>query len=128
MLPLARRRISGEISEDGGGATTEGDGNDSLGLRKAARSGAETGGGTTAVFVICTGALVISRLNAPGAGGITFEAIVGLERARSRETLGAGATTDGSRERDASERSRETRGAGAMTDGASAGATSLCSS
>ena len=80
------------------------------------------------VLVICTGALVISRLNAPGAGGITFADIAGVERAWSRATLGAGATTDGSREREASERSRETRGAGAMIDGASAGATSLCSS
>src|SRR5579863_3427595 len=99
------------MSEEGGGATTEGDGSASFGLRKLARSGAETGGGTTEAFVICTGALVISRLNAPGAGGITFDAIVGLERARSRATLGAGATTEGSSERDASDRSRETRGA-----------------
>ena len=83
-LPLARRRMSGEISEEGGGATTEGDGSVSLGLRKAARSGADTGGGTTVVLVICTGALVISRLKAPGAGGITFADIAGLERAWSR--------------------------------------------
>src|ERR1700733_5166159 len=99
-LPLARRRMSGEISEEGGGATTEGDGSVSLGLRKAARSGADTGGGTTVVLVICTGALVISRLKAPGAGGITFADIAGLERAWSRATLGAGATTEGSRERE----------------------------
>ena len=47
-LPLARRRISGEMSAEGGGATTEGAGRLSLALRPVARSGAETGGGTTA--------------------------------------------------------------------------------
>lgn len=90
--------MSGEMSEEGGGATTEGAGNDSLGFRNAARSGAETGGGTTDVFVICTGAVEISRLKAPGAGGMAFEARAGLERMRSRATFGAGATTEGSSE------------------------------
>ena len=73
MLPLARRCKSCETSAEGGGAMTEGAGKLSLGLRRAARSGAETGGGTTAAF-ICTGELESSRLTAPGAGGITLAA------------------------------------------------------
>ena len=114
--------MSGEMSAEGGGATTEGDGNESLGLRAVERSGAETGGGTTDALVIWTGAREISRLTVPGAGGMTFDANAGLERERSRATLGAGATTDGSSDREVNERSRATRGAGAITDGANAGA------
>jgi hypothetical protein len=121
-LPLARRRMSGEMSAEGGGATTDGEGKESFGLRAVERSGAETGGGTTDALVICTGAREISRLTAPGAGGMTFDAKAGLDRDRSRATSGAGATTDGSSEREAKERSRAIRGAGAITLGANAGA------
>jgi hypothetical protein len=65
---------------EGGGAMTVGEGMASLGLLVVARSGAETGGGTTATFVICRGALDISRLTALGAGAITLVASAGPER------------------------------------------------
>src|SRR5215471_14175919 len=92
-LPAARRRMSEEISAEGGGATTEGAGMLSLGLRTLARSGAETGGGTTLASMVRIGAEEIWRLTAPGAGGITLPARVGLERKGSRGEAGAGATT-----------------------------------
>jgi hypothetical protein len=47
-LPPAMRRMSVEMSAEGGGATTLGAGKVNLRLPDAARSGAETGGGTTA--------------------------------------------------------------------------------
>jgi hypothetical protein len=122
VLPFASRRMSREMSEEGGGAMTVGDGNVSLGSRVAIRSGAETGGGTTATLAICTGEVETWRLTAPGAGGITLEASDGAERACSRETLGAGATTFGVSEGEDDIRSRETLGAGGITDGASNGA------
>ena len=53
-LPLSRRRRSCVESADGGGATTEGGGRLSFELREVSRSGAETGGGTTATLFICT--------------------------------------------------------------------------
>jgi hypothetical protein len=81
ILPPATRRTSGDTSDDGGGATTEGAGKLSLAFRDEVRSGAETGGGTTAVFIICTEVVETSRLTAPGAGGITFDADSGLDRA-----------------------------------------------
>ena len=68
-----RRRMSELMSVEGGGATTDGVGKLSLEFRAPARSGAETGGGTTAES-ICTGAEEIWRLTAPGAGGMTFAA------------------------------------------------------
>jgi len=46
-LPLASRRTSEVTSVEGGGATIAGAGMLSLELRALARSGAETGGGTT---------------------------------------------------------------------------------
>ena len=73
---------------------TEGAGKLSLGFRVAARSGAETGGGTRVAF-ICTGRLENSRFAVPGAAGITASASVGADRVRSRATLGAGATNAG---------------------------------
>jgi len=79
ILPTIRC-WSCEMSAEGGGATTDGAGRFSLGLRRAARSGAETGGGTTVAF-ICTGNWENSPLTAPGAGGITLVATAGLERA-----------------------------------------------
>lgn len=115
--------MSCETSAEGGGAITELDGRLSLEFRVLTRSGAETGGGTTAAFVICTEELESSRFTPPGAGGITFAASSGFVRARSRATFGAGATTDALREGAVSVRSRETLGAGAITAGANAGAT-----
>ena len=58
---------------------TEGGGKFSFGFLVEGRSGAETGGGTTAA-VICTGARDRSRFRALGAGAITFEASAGVER------------------------------------------------
>jgi len=55
-LPAARRRMSEEMSAEGGGATTDGEGMLNLGLRTPARSGAETGGGTTLASIVCMGA------------------------------------------------------------------------
>jgi len=81
MLPLAGRRMSCEISLDGGGAITDGAGKFSFELRVGARSGADTGGGITAGLVIWTGGLEISRLTPPGAGGMTLAASAGFERA-----------------------------------------------
>ena len=122
MLPLARRLRSRATSDDGGGATTEGAGKVIFELRADARSGAETGGGTTAGFTICTGALEISRLTEVGAGGITFVASDGAVSVLSRATFGAGATTEvvsvG-----ATIGSRLALGAGGITVGVSAGAT-----
>ena len=117
--------MSCEMSVEGGGATTPGAGMFSLAVRLVARSGAETGGGTTATFDICTGELVISRLTAPGAGGITLAASAGDEREVSEATDGAGATTFGVNAGADAERSRATRGAGAITVGASDGATNV---
>lgn len=79
MLPLASRRMSCEMSVEGGGAITDGEGKLTFGSRVVVRSGAEAGGGTTAIF-ISTGALEICRLTAPGAGGITLPESVGDER------------------------------------------------
>jgi hypothetical protein len=92
-LPLASRRISCDMSCEGGGAMTEGEGNVTLEVRAVARSGADAGGGTTDTFDICTGALEISRLTPPGAGGITFAASEGAARVLSRAVFGAGAIT-----------------------------------
>jgi hypothetical protein len=122
-LPLARCRMSCEMSVEGGGATTAGAGMFSFDTRLLARSGADTGGGTTATFDICTGALVISRLTAPGAGGMTLAASDGAVRVLSELAAGAGATTEGFSEGATEARSRVTRGAGAMTVGVSNGAT-----
>jgi hypothetical protein len=122
MFPPATRCASREMSAEGGGAMTEGAGKLSLGLRRAARSGAEAGGGTTAAF-IGAGEREVSRLTALGAAGITLGARVETERAASRVTLGAGATTVVVREGTTGVLSPETRGAGGMTAGPSAGAT-----
>jgi len=93
-FPLASLCRSRETSAEGGGATTEGAGKLSIGSRRWVRGGAETGGGTTAAFAICTGALEISRLIDDGAGGMMLAAIAGAVRLLSRLTLGAGATTE----------------------------------
>ena len=52
--PLSRRRRSCVESAEGGGATTDGGGRLSFELRAVSRSGAETGGGTTAMLFIWT--------------------------------------------------------------------------
>ena len=78
-IPLPTRCTSCERSAEGGGAITAGAGKFSFELRAPARSGAETGGGTTVVF-ICTGERESSWLTALGAGGITLAAKDGLER------------------------------------------------
>ena len=125
MLPLANRPTSRETSE-GGGAITDGDGTVRVGFRSLECSGAETGGGTTATLVICTGALVTSRVTAPGAGGITLAARgeAAPLRLKSRVTVGAGATTEASRNGAIWLCSRDTLGAGGITAGPRAGATS----
>jgi len=79
MLPLAGRRMSSVTSLEGGGAITVGGSKFNLALREVARSGADTGGGITAGLVICTGALEISRLTPPGAGGMTLAASAGVD-------------------------------------------------
>jgi hypothetical protein len=80
-LPLASRCKSCDISVEGGGAITDGAGMVNLGLREPSRSGADTGGGTTAALVICTGERDMSRLTAAGAGGTTLEFRAGTARA-----------------------------------------------
>jgi hypothetical protein len=124
-LPLARRRISCDMSAEGGGAITDGAGKLIFGFRALARSGAETGGGTTLAFDICTGALEISRLTPPGTGGITLALSEGAERELSRDVLGAGAITVELSAGALDVCSRETLGAGGITAGPSAGATSV---
>lgn len=60
-------RVLCEMSAEGGGAITEGAGKFNLEVRGPARSGADTGGGTTEAVVICTGERESSRLMAVGA-------------------------------------------------------------
>jgi hypothetical protein len=80
--PLAvNRRMSRDKSVEGGGATTDGAGKVAFEVRTLAFSGADTGGGITAGFMACRGAVVIWRATEPGAGGITPDASPGLERA-----------------------------------------------
>ena len=124
-LPVASLRISVETSAEGGGATTDGAGMLSLAVRELARSGAETGGGTTASFVICSGECDTSRLATFGAGGITLADNAIPERVLLAVTFGAGATTEGFNAGSFNPRSFATRGAGGMTSDPSAGATNL---
>ena len=79
--PLSRRRKSRGESAEGGGATTEGAGRLSLAVREDSRSGAETGGGTTATLSICTREGETSWLTDAGAGGIMLPLSAGAERA-----------------------------------------------
>lgn len=73
--------MSRDKSVEGGGATTDGAGNVAFEVRALAFSGADTGGGITAGFIACRGAVVIWRATEPGAGGITPVASPGPERA-----------------------------------------------
>src|SRR5260370_35647747 len=84
-LQLSRRRKSRVESAEGGGAMTTGAGRLSFVLREVSRSGAETGGGTTATLFICTREGETSRPAALGGGGITLALIAGAERAWSGE-------------------------------------------
>lgn len=114
-LPLSSRRKSCVESAEGGGAITDGAGMLSLASRAASRSGAETGGGTTATLFICTRVRETSRPTGAGAGGIIAPLRAGAERASSRETrVDAGAITLEFKEGAVNARSRETFGAGAM--------------
>jgi len=79
--PLSRRRKSRGESAEGGGATTEGAGRLSFARREDSRSGADTGGGTTATLFICTRDGETSRLTEEGAGAITLPLRAGAERA-----------------------------------------------
>jgi hypothetical protein len=121
--PLSSRRRSRAESADGGGAMTEGAGRLSFALRPDSRSGAETGGGTTATSFIWTRDGETSRPAAAGAGGMTLALKAGVERARSRETLAdAGPITFAFKDGAERVRSRETLAAGAMMLGSRAGA------
>ena len=127
VLPLSRRRRSRAESADGGGAMTAGAGRLSFALRELSRSGAETGGGTTALL-ICTRDGETSWLTEVGAGGITLPVSAGVGSERSCETcVDGGAITLELSEGALRERSRETLGAGAMMLAFSAGAVSVCS-
>jgi hypothetical protein len=86
MLPLSKRRRSRVESGEGGGAMTEGAGRLSFAVREVSRSGAETGGGTTATLFICTREGETSRLTGFGAGGTTLLPRAGAARGWSRET------------------------------------------
>jgi hypothetical protein len=127
-LPLSNLRKSCAESADGGGATTAGAGRLSFELLEVSRSGAETGGGTTAALFICTREGETSRPTAGGAGGITLPLSAGTERACSRATrVEAGAITLGFKDGAVSVRSREIFGAGAMMLVVNVGALSACS-
>ena len=126
--PLSSLRKSRGESAEGGGATTEGAGMLSFAIRELSRSGAETGGGTTAALFICTREGETSRLTDVGAGGITLPVRAGADRDWSRETrVDAGAITVEFRVGAATVRSRERFGAGAMMLELRAGAMSECS-
>jgi hypothetical protein len=79
IAPLSRRRL-GERSADGGGATTEGEGKLSFALRPLSRSGAETGGGTTATLFIFMREGETSCVTSEGAGAIIVPFSAGAER------------------------------------------------
>jgi hypothetical protein len=81
VLPLSRRRRSWAESAEGGGATTDDAGGLSFALRAVSRSGADTGGGTTATLFICTRVGETSLLAVAGAGGITLALSAGAGRA-----------------------------------------------
>ena len=80
-LPLSSRRKSRVESGEGGGAITDGAGRLSFAVRELSRSGAETGGVTTAMLFICTREGETSRPAAVGAGGITLALSAGADRA-----------------------------------------------
>jgi hypothetical protein len=79
--PLSSRRKSRDESAEGGGAMTEGAGRFSFAARAVSRTGAETGGGTTATLFICTRGGETSRAIEEGAGAIMLPLRAGAERA-----------------------------------------------
>lgn len=92
--PLSRRRNSCAESAEGGGAITSGAGRLSFAFLTSSRSGALTGGGTTATLVIRTRVDGTSVPLVSGAGAITRAVSAGAERDGAAETcVGAGATT-----------------------------------
>ena len=85
--------LRSRLTCDGGGATTAGDGSDSLGVDDTSRWGAETGGATTStVCVNGTRELAKSCCVSRGAGAMTVGASGLAVRILSRETFGAGGT------------------------------------
>lgn len=123
-LPLSRRRRLRSESADGGGATTDGAGRMSFALREDSRSGAETGGGMTALF-ICTREGETSWLTDEGAGGMIWLLRAGAVRCRSREMrVDGGAITDVFKVGAERAWSSEIWGAGAMMRESSVGAKS----
>lgn len=92
--PLSRRRRSWVESAEGGGATMDGAGRLSFAFLSSSRSGALTGGGTMATFVILT---LVDGASIPlvsGAGATTRAVSAGVERDSAAETwVGAGAIT-----------------------------------
>jgi hypothetical protein len=92
--PLWSRRKSCVESAEGGGATMDGAGRLSFAALNAFRSGALTGGGTTATLVMRTRVDGTSTPLATGAGAITRALSAGAERDSAAETcVGAGAIT-----------------------------------
>jgi hypothetical protein len=81
MPPLSRRRRLLSEFADGGGATTDGAGMLSLAMRPLSRSGAETGGGTTATLFICTREGETACATSDGAGPTIVPFSDGAERA-----------------------------------------------
>lgn len=90
--PLSRRRRSRE-SADGGGATTDGAGKFSFAFLTSSRSGALTGGGTTATLFIRTRVEGTSAPFARGAGGTIDALSDGVARCRLLETSVEAGTT-----------------------------------
>ena len=85
--------MSGAVG-DGGGAITLGVGSVSLAVRVDSRSGADTGGGTTAELTTWTGVRGISLPDKDGEGGTMVVLTVGAERwVRLDKSVFAGATT-----------------------------------
>jgi len=114
-LPLASRRKSCEVSAEGGGAITLGEGKLSLAVRFVSRSGDDTGGGTTVAFVIWTGERIVSWSAESGAGAMTPALSAGTGRDFARNGSGAGAMMLGASTGATNACSRETSGAGAST-------------
>lgn len=98
-LRVLPQLLISRLTCDGGGATTGGAGNESLGLEKRSRGGAETGG-ATAVVVCERGMRELARSRGTslgksrGAGATTVVAIAFAERILSGAAFGAGATGD----------------------------------
>ena len=117
MLP---QLFSSWLTCDGGGATTAGAGNESLGFEERSRGGADTGGATT--VVVCeTGTRELARSRGTslgksrGAGATTVVAIAFAERILSGAAFGAGAMGDAFNAGALREFTCETSGAGATT-------------